>query len=199
LPLHLETVEVLRTMKRHQVHASGETLVFLKLPRIKRYRRDLEAVGIPYKDESGKIFDFHALRVTYGTHLQKSGVSIPEAMQLMRHSDSKLTTKIYTDAGHLPLRAAVNKLGSVNTSESDTRADTQKGVKTHEKRVFPVFGEKGGLTEKDLDGMNPELYEAFDSEGNIADYALRWLRGGDKKTAYEMVRDAGFEPATLAV
>jgi hypothetical protein len=34
------------------------------------------------------------------------------AMQLMRHSDLKLTMKIYTDASQLPLAAGVGRLPS---------------------------------------------------------------------------------------
>jgi len=199
LPLHPIAADALRIEKKTKPHTNGTIPVFHKMPRIKRYRQDLELAGIPYVDDRGKVFDFHALRNTFCTLLQSNGVPLREAMELMRHSDAKLTTKIYTDAGHLPLRSSVLKISNVNITAPDTHSDTQKGVKTHEKRVFSVFDEKSKLTEKDLQGMDPEEYYATDSQGNIADYALRWLGGGDKETSYEMVRDAGFEPATLAV
>ncbi len=197
--MHPIAADALRTAKKAKPHSSGLTLVFAKLPRIKRYRQDLELAGIPYVDDRGKVFDFHALRNTFCTLLQANGVPLREAMELMRHSDAKLTTKIYTDAGHLPLRASVLKINTVNSRQSDTQKDTQKGLQTHEKRVFSVFDEKSKLTEDDLRGMDPEQYYAVDGQGNIADYALQWLSGGNKEISYEMVRDAGFEPATLAV
>lgn len=200
LPLHPLAVDALRTLKRRQPHTEGTMPVFLSMPRIKRYRHDLEAAGIPYTDERGRVFDFHSLRNTFCTLMEAKGVPIRDAMELMRHSDPKLTTKIYTDAGHLPLRSAVLKIGSsVNTTSEDTRETAQNGHKTHKKRVFSAFDEKSTLSESDLKGMDPEQYYATDSQGNIADYALRWLGGGDKETDYEMVRDAGFEPATPAV
>jgi integrase len=199
LPLHPIAAEALRVEKEAKPHTSGTTPVFHKLPRIKKYRCDLELAGIPYVDDRGRVFDFHALRNTFCTLLQANGVPLREAMELMRHSDQKLTTKIYTDAGHLPLRASVLKIGSVDTTSADTRADTQNGVKTHEKRVFSVADEKARLTQEDLRGMDPEQYYAFDSQGNIADWALGLLGGGVKHSDYGMVRDAGFEPATPAV
>ncbi len=57
---------------------------------------DLKAAGIPYKDENGRVGDFHALRHTYGTLLNKAGVPLVTAQRLMRHSDPKLTANIYT-------------------------------------------------------------------------------------------------------
>jgi integrase len=195
LPLHPQAVDALRTLKRKQA-ASGHQAVFPHLPRIKAYRRDLESAGIPYVDERGHVFDFHALRKTFGTLLATNGVAPREAMELMRHSDLKLTTKIYTDAGHLPLRDSVLRIGG---DVSDTRIDTQNGPKTHEKRVSGVFDKKSVLSANDLDGMDSEGYIAFDSQGNVADWALRLLGGGVEQKSYEMVRDAGFEPATPAV
>jgi hypothetical protein len=44
--------------------------------------------------------------------------------ELLRHSDVKLTTKIYTDAGMLPIWDAVEALPMFN----DTQIDTQKLV-----------------------------------------------------------------------
>ncbi len=48
-------------------------------------RFDLQAAGIPYRGESGKVFDFHSLRTSFVTNLIKSGVSVKQAR---RSSDS---------------------------------------------------------------------------------------------------------------
>ena len=45
------------------------------------------AGGIPYEDELGRRVDFHALRYTFATMLNRSGVTPRAAMELMRHSD----------------------------------------------------------------------------------------------------------------
>lgn len=72
-------------------------------------RRDLKAAGIPYKTPHG-VFDFHALRSLYVTNLALAGVSPQEAARLARHSDPRLTLKVYTRLGLSDLAAAVNKL-----------------------------------------------------------------------------------------
>jgi integrase len=192
IPLHPEALKALEAIRPSDVNPLG--LVFPDgLPRIERFRIDLELAGIPYEDGEGRIFDFHALRNTFATLLAANGASPRDTMELMRHSDMRLTTQVYTDTGHLPLRESILK---ISAEGKDTLQDTHE---THEKRVFGVFTNKSELRLNDLSGMDPEQYVAFDSQGFIADYALRWLGGGVEQDPYEMVRGAGFEPATLAV
>jgi hypothetical protein len=73
------------------------------IPRIPAFKKDLEAAGIPFEDVRGRRIDIHALRKTYGTLLLANGVSPRVAMELMRHSDMKLTMSIYTDVAQLPI------------------------------------------------------------------------------------------------
>jgi integrase len=72
----------------------------------------LKRAGITYVDASGRFADFHALRKTFGANLLKSNVAPRVAMELMRHSDMRLTAKIYTDAMQLPTAAAIQSLPS---------------------------------------------------------------------------------------
>lgn len=80
------------------------------VPRARTLRLDLEKAGIPYQDEMGRYADFHSLRYTWGTYLQRNGVNSRVARELMRHSDRKLTDKIYTDSNLLPLGEVVRNL-----------------------------------------------------------------------------------------
>lgn len=73
-------------------------------------RSDLKAAGIEYKDASGRVFNFHALRTQFGTWLAQNGVPIQHAQRLMRHSDPRLTIKFYTKLGDADLAAQLNKL-----------------------------------------------------------------------------------------
>jgi integrase len=57
------------------------------------------------------------LRTTFGTELAKSRLPVQVAMELLRHSDVKLTTKIYTDAGMLPIWDAVEALPMFNDTQ----------------------------------------------------------------------------------
>jgi len=82
----------------------------LGVPEMDVFKKDLEAAKIPLIDAQGRRVDFHALRHTLCTNLARAGVNPWLAMSLMRHSDIKLTTRTYTDAGRLPTREAVGRL-----------------------------------------------------------------------------------------
>ncbi len=92
--LHPELVAALVELK---TKADDSDLVFPRMPRIERFKRDLKKAKIAYTDGRGHFADFHSLRKTFGTNLAKAGVPSRVAMALMRHSDRRLTDKIYTD------------------------------------------------------------------------------------------------------
>lgn len=58
-------------------------------------RADLEAEGIPYRDDVGRVVDFHALRVTFASLLLRAGVDVRTAKDLMRHSTIAMTADVY--------------------------------------------------------------------------------------------------------
>jgi integrase len=106
--LHPELVAALREMKNCGV--MDDQLVFSKIPRIERFRRDLIKAGIALRDEHGRKVVFHSLRHTFGTNLQRGGVASRVTMSLMRHSDRRLTDKIYTDERLLGTAEAIDAL-----------------------------------------------------------------------------------------
>ena len=63
-----------------------------------------------YEDGAGRVVDFHALRSTYATLLGRQGVPLVMAQQLMRHSDPKLTSNVYTRFELHDLHAAVARI-----------------------------------------------------------------------------------------
>lgn len=101
-------------------------LVFAKgIPRINVYRGDLAATGIDYQDAQGRVADFHALRTTFGTLLTLASHSQRTVMELMRHSDMKLTAKTYTDASMLPVSETVDLFaGFLRTGSAFTNSLT---------------------------------------------------------------------------
>ena len=180
LPLTPAVVEKLR---RHRPEdAEPGDLVFRRLiPRMDRFRKDLEAAGIPYVDDKGEFADFHALRNTFATMLTLAGVSQRVIMELMRHSDMRLTAKVYTDAGMLPTGDAVMKLPAlVMGDESDSQIDSQKLV---------------------MDGLCVSRPVQVLETANVAETLINRGFEADLSPAVpvcpkgEMVRDAGFEPA----
>jgi len=113
IPLHPDVVVALQGLRNG---SQNEDNVFQLVPRIERFKRDLKKAGIAYVDVSGRYADFHALRKTFGTNLMKGNVAPRVAMELMRHSDMRLTAKIYTDAMQLPTAAAVQSLPSFGSN-----------------------------------------------------------------------------------
>ncbi len=78
--------------------------------------RDLEAAGIPKRDERKRTVDVHALRTTFGTMLSMTGTGPRMAQAAMRHSDIKLTMGIYTDPKLLDVRDAMERLPNLQPS-----------------------------------------------------------------------------------
>jgi len=73
-------------------------------------KRDLKAAGIPYRDASGRVADFHALRHTFITRLARSGVAPAVAKSLARHSTITLTMDHYTHTLMEDERSALDRL-----------------------------------------------------------------------------------------
>jgi len=59
-------------------------------------RADLAEAGIEYVDDSGRVFDFHALRGQCASLLAASGAHPKTAQTILRHSDVNLTLNAYT-------------------------------------------------------------------------------------------------------
>jgi integrase len=109
IPLHGELAAVLRELR--PVGADPGELVFAGgLPRMRDMRKDFEAAGIAARDSQGRKVDFHCLRKTFDTGLQAAGVGFTTTMNLMRHSDPRLTARTYTDSTLLPQAEAVSRL-----------------------------------------------------------------------------------------
>jgi len=87
-------------------------------------RSDLEAAGIPYADDTGRVVDFHALRVTCATLLLRSGVDIRTAKELMRHATIAMTADVYACTLRGSLADAVGRLPDLSTPMRETAVAT---------------------------------------------------------------------------
>ncbi len=126
IALHQDVVEELRNLKS-KVCPSFNDRVFKAIPRMNIFRADLRAAKIEFLNAKGQRVDFHALRHTLATNLALAGTAPRVAMEVMRHSDMRLTSKTYTDAGLLPITDAVTKLASFKESQvKDSQIDSQK-------------------------------------------------------------------------
>jgi len=171
--------EIVEALKEYRPIRFGPTdLVFPNgIPRAFRLKADAERNQIAYRDESGRYADFHALRYTWATFLQRNNIPQRFAMKLMRHSDIKLTAKVYTDETRLPIYDAIKglpRLGYTQIRAQISGADRQnvtQAVANGEGRNQDKTIEKIGVS-----ALLPQL----DVEG-------------------EMERAKGFEPSTLTL
>src|SRR5260370_3459143 len=104
---------------------------------------ELKAAGIPYGDGKGEYGDFHSLRKTFGTMLTLAGVGLRTVMELMRHSDMRLTAKTYTDAYMLPVYDAVALLSAYAAKQENPQIDPQK-LATESRAVSASVAINGG-------------------------------------------------------
>jgi integrase len=122
------------------------------MPNMDQFRADLESANIPFINEAGQRADFHSLRHTLATNLARAGTAPRVAMEIMRHSDMRLTAKTYTDVGLLPVSDAVTKLPAL-TAPQESRPLP---------RPLPLVrtGQNGTTTVRDLSsGTSPQLSE----------------------------------------
>jgi integrase len=122
LPLRPDTAATLREFLANKL---PEAQVF-KVPEktAKMIRADLSDAQIPYKDEAGRVFDFHALRHQTGTLLAAAGVHPKDAQAIMRHSDINLTMQIYTHMARGAEAAAVAKMPSLSMAKDKSRKNS---------------------------------------------------------------------------
>ena len=76
-PLPLELAATLR--KHLEGRASDEPALRFTYTPLREMKKDLQKAGIPYKNGAGEFADFHALRHTYITNLERAGVHLEVA------------------------------------------------------------------------------------------------------------------------
>jgi len=97
LPLRPELAEALRL---HLATLAPATPAF-RIPTERKtaarmFRADVEAAGLTYRDDAGRVRDFHCLRHTFITNLANGGVHPKVAQALARHSTITLTMDRYS-------------------------------------------------------------------------------------------------------
>ena len=128
-----EIVEALRAHRGENWKASAT--VFLNgIPRACRLKKDCEANGIAYRDTEGRYADFHALRHTFGTWLQRNHVPPRLVMREMRHSDFKLTNA-YTDERQLAGYEMLKGLPRLDAGYTQIRAQISGAEGQNESRA----------------------------------------------------------------
>ena len=112
LPLHRSLIELLRPWLATKKGTLWRTAWCDRqcTHTAKLLRKDLKRAGIPYRDEQGRVVDFHALRHTFISSLARSGVHPAKAKELARHSTIMLTMDVYSHVEVDELRSALEML-----------------------------------------------------------------------------------------
>lgn len=116
--------DVLAELRTLPVGADDALIFDDLLPSMEVFRADLRAAGIEEKDKQGRVVVFHSLRHCTATLMAQAGVAPRVAQEYMRHSDRKLTEKVYTDASLLPTAAVVEDMPRWGISEPNVAKAT---------------------------------------------------------------------------
>ncbi len=163
LPLRKDVAELFRQWFEDSGFSMDDK-VFPKFNKSKgaaMLRKDLEAVGIPYQDESGRYADFHAQRHTFISNVGRSGATVKETQTLARHSTSALTLDVYSHIGLYDERRAIEKLPQLhnidNKNSEGNRAVAQR-TGTDDKPLESTQNRSKKLTPKLTPFLTPTAY-----------------------------------------
>ena len=166
LPLRMELAEALRA---HLAKKLPDAPAF-KLPdrqhNAKMIRADLEAAGIPYRDDAGRVPDFHALRHTFITNLVRAGVKPKVAQSLARHGTIGLTMDRYSHSFVEDERTALESLPTI-----DGGADEQRATGTDDARACAPLVRKGAEHGRACPSMSASRYDKRRRGGRVAEGA----------------------------
>ncbi|MFZ4696241.1 MAG: tyrosine-type recombinase/integrase [Verrucomicrobiia bacterium] len=167
LALHPEAVRELVAL-RPQSPTPADRVLSEGCPTMEAFRLDLKAAEIVENDSRGQRVDFHALRKTLATRLAVNGTSPRVSMEIMRHSDLRLTMNTYTDGALLPVSSAVQSLPSLMTQKSGAAECSPKRSVVSGPEGLPVA--RGGAAR--VPGKEPlsrvTRTRAVDSEGRCS-------------------------------
>jgi len=167
-----DLVEALRAVRPVGVVENARTFG-QGIPSMLEYKDDLKAAGILFKDSQGRQADFHALRHTLATNLARAGIQPRVAMELMRHSDMRLTNKTYTDAALLPMAEALERLPRYDVVPSELQAtgtDGEHGLNESVKIAAHFAAQSGvctglGVSSVGTESVSGESAESLDNKG----------------------------------
>jgi len=220
VPLRLDIAQQLKAWKEEK-KPDDKSKVFdgFKVTRAaKMLRKDLEAADIEYKDDAGRITDFHSLRHTFISNLTKGGASPKVAQALARHSTIGLTMDTYTHLGLYDERAALESLPQLpalyslnkeekaaarKTGTDDLPVETDKiAYKPAYKKTFPELkplssdGKKADNKNGDITNHKSLKEGALDNE--TADVSPSVIGAGGIRTPVTQKGETVFKTVALS-
>jgi integrase len=138
----------------------------------KMLRRDLQAAGIPYRDNGGLVFDFHSLRCEMATLADAAGVSPRVVQKMMRHSSLELTGR-YTRPRAVDIEYGARMLPSLKPSEDRTERIAMTGTDSiHVQTLAPSCIQSADVSVRcvPLTGVEASLGEDFSINEKTPDF-----------------------------
>jgi integrase len=158
-------------------------------------RTDLDRAGIAYRDDSGRVFDFHSLRCQCATLADQAGVSPRVVQRLMRHSSLDMTNR-YTRPRMHDLAGAAAALPSLRPTGAAPEAEIASATGTDGQHIgnrfahyLPTGGDGNGRDLSDSDvitgpghavtmGPNPMKEDPSGASGRVLTGPVASDRGG---------------------
>ena len=107
-------------------------------------RADLEAAGIPYRNDAGRVADFHSLRHSFISNLAAGGVHPKTAQTLARHSTITLTMDRYSHSCQGEQSVALSVLPDLSRAARQTARATGTDEARATKNVLaPCLAQNG--------------------------------------------------------
>jgi integrase len=128
LPIHPYLLKLLG--QRSQ--GMPETPVVSSVPDMKTVVKDFNKAGVVLVDARGRRVDYHSLRHTFCTNLDRTGCSFTTKRALMRHSDTGVTEG-YSHARLNELYTAIERLPSPDGAAQQTQIGKAVGAETNPK------------------------------------------------------------------
>jgi len=144
LPLRPDTADGLRGFLAGKAPAAPVFKLLRPETVVAMMRADLDAAGVPYRDDAGRVADFHSLRATFASMLLRAGVDVRTAKELMRHSSIVLTADVYACTFRGALGDAVKRLPDLIGPEPQTTRMTGTYATSSMPVSMPVFGACSG-------------------------------------------------------
>jgi integrase len=153
---------------------------------------------LAYRDAAGHVADFHSLRHTFISNLARSGVHPKLAQSLARHSDINLTMSRYTHTTQGEQSEALDALPDLSPmAPMHERATGTDGRQTADKNLASCLARKG------TPASNSVQRDAVSGHRRATSPTMQNTRENttepEETTASDVVRLAGFEPATYGL
>jgi hypothetical protein len=145
-------------LPRKMTRVFDRDLVFAELA-----ERDPDTGNVNKRDEQGRSVDIHSLRHTFITQLAMSGATMVETAKAARHSDPRLTLKVYSHVDLQDLSDAVNRLPAPGAVDEDNEAETVNSGPRKWSPKWSLAADKNAHF-----GAFPGTFEEGDKEGQTA-------------------------------